>query len=374
MASESRQDSSLLDEIRNEPWAWNFYQALRQIECAYGDPEFKRIGRSTSLKQDAFRFGQFMSLGFATSSIDKPQSNTFKSKAPRLQVRFTGLTGPHGPLPLTLSEFIRNRLLGINDPDLPRASFGEYSNRAADSDTPATRRDPVLADFLDLFHHRLISLFYRAWAVGQKTVDFDREDDRHFSEWISSTFGLGLPEFENLDSIPRWQKLAFAGPLANQTRNADGLRSILSSAFDTEVQMTCLVGQWVDIPVQERCRLGRDAATGTLGSTCVIGSRFWDLQQKFTLTIGPLSFERFQQFLPEGKCHRQLHDWIAFYTRREFRWEAAIVLQSEEVPKLRLGQSGRLGRDAWLSSTGAFSYHPRDYRVRGGGFTAADNT
>ena len=382
MASESRQNSNLLDDIQKHPWNWDFFQALRQIECAYAAPEYSRIGRSQSLKPDEFRFGQYLSLGFATSSIDKPQSVSRTGQAPRLNVRFTGLTGPNGPLPLILSEFIRNRLMGINDPDLPRASFGEYSDRLPDLDPTATRRDPVLADFLDLFHHRLITLFYRAWAVSQKTVDFDRDDDRHFSEWISSTCGLGLPEFDGLDSIPRWQKLAFAGPLSNQTRHADGLRGLLSEVFDTEVRMACLVGQWVDIPSEERCRLGRSPGTGTLGSTCVIGSRFWDRQQKFTLEIGPLPYDRFVQFQPEGRCHQQLHDWIAFYTRREFRWEATIILLQQDVPKLRLRSKrspnvrriGCLGRDAWLSSSGTFSDHPQDFRVRGGGFVAADNT
>jgi type VI secretion system protein ImpH len=372
MASTRRQDSNLLTDILREPWAWDFFQAARHIECAH--PHLARIGSSTTVKQDAVRFGQYLSLGFATSSLEQPQGPVAHGRPPRLQVRFTGLTGPNGPLPLTLSEFIRNRLLGINDPDMPRATFGEHGDHPAESSAPATRRDPVLADFLDLFHHRLISLFYRAWAVGQKTVDFDREEDRHFSEWIASTFGLGHQEFEGLDSIPRWQKLAFAGHLSNQTRHASGLQGLLTACFDTDVQMTCLVGHWVDIPVQERCHLGETRGSGTLGSTCVIGARFWDRQQKFTLSIGPLSYERFCQFQPEGRCHQQLHDWIAFYTRREFRWEAAIVLKSDEVPRLRLGKAGHLGRDAWLSSTGSFSHHPHDFRVRGGGFVAADNT
>jgi type VI secretion system protein ImpH len=396
----------VLDDLFKAPWKWDFFQALRQIECEYSHTA--RVGVSTTLRDDPVRFGQFISLAFAASTLEQPHPESARAKEAALEsqfgpqkptiryvpsgcrkcidtllpsppekmlVRFTGLTGPNGPLPMVLTELIRNRLTGVDDPDLPRTVFGENADQPQ-----ASRRDPGLADFIDIFHHRLISLFYRAWALANKTVDFDRHDlpgeRNYFSEWIASLFGNGLPEYDGLDGIPSWQKLAFAGHLAAPTRHLSGLRGILSTVFSTRSEVEALVGHWVRIPDRERCRLGRSRRTGVMGSTCIVGSRFWDRQQKIAIVLGPMPYEEFQSFLPGGKCHRLLHEWIAFYTRREFFWEARIVLQREEVPpfRLRAGRRGvQLGRNAWLRHR-SMNYDPSNYRIKGGEIRMSEAT
>lgn len=363
MATPSRENSDrLIDELCAEPWKYDFFQGLRSIECASADKP--RIGRSKTLRDDYLRFGQFVSLGFASSTLAQPQSPVQSRK---FTVRFMGLTGPHGPLPLRLTEFIRNRLRGIYDPDIQgtAADKAEYA--------VASPRDSTLAEFLDIFHHRMIALFYRSWATAQKTVDFDREDDRCFAEWIASLFGAGLPEMDGIDSIPTWQKLPFAGHLSNQTRHAGGLEGVLADAFATHAEVICLTGHWITIPEPQRCRLGESRALGTIGQSCVVGSSIWDRSMKFSVKLGPMSLSQFETFVPGGASHRQLHDWIAYYTRREFYWEAAILLKKDEVPKINLGLAGRLGYTTWLSSV-PFNNDPSDYHIRGGGLTTAENS
>lgn len=364
MAAPSRENSHrVIAEICADPWKHDFFQGVRAIECAAADQP--RIGRSRTLANDPIRFGQLLSLAFASSTLAKSQ---VENQAPKLTVQFTGLTGPNGPLPLRLTEFIRNRLRGIYDPDV----IGTAADSAAEGGGMAPR-DATLAEFLDIFHHRMISLFYRAWAVAQKTVDFDREEDRSFAQWIASLFGSSLPELDGLDSIPTWQKLPFAGHLANQTRHASGLEGVLADAFSTKAEVISLTGHWVTIPEDQRCHLGRAPDLGTLGRSCVVGSRIWDRRMKFTVKLGPMPISHFEDFIPGGASHQQLHDWIAYYTRREFYWEAAIVLKKEEVPKIGLGLNGRLGYTTWLSSS-PFKHDPGDYHVRGGGLTPSENT
>ena len=378
MAAESWPDPDrVIDDLCDQPWKYDFFQALRRVECAYGDKP--RIGTSRRLKDDAMRFGQFLSLGFASSALEKSPdwSQPRDDSVRKLLVRFTGLTGPHGPLPLRMTEFIRNRARGVPDPDLLATQRLPAADEAvpgeASVDPQRTSRDSTLAEFLDLFHHRMISLFYRAWAVAQKTVDMDREDDRSFAEWLASTFGMGLPELNGLDSIPSWQKVAFAGHLSGPTRHPSGLEGVLGDAFRLPVEVISLVGHWITIPVDQRCRLGETRATGVLGSTCVAGARIWDRPMKFGVRIGPMSLEQFTTFLPKGSSHQKIHDWIAFYTRQQFYWEAAIVLKKEDVPQIRLGHAGRLGYTTWISSV-PFAYDPDNYKVRGGALDPADNT
>jgi len=364
MAPASRQDPHRLTEtISREPWRFDFFQAIRLLECL--NPEHPRVGRSRMLREDAVRFGQLMSLSFAPSSLAAPHNDTHHRK---ITVEFTGLTGPNGPLPLRYTEFIRNRLRGIQDPDAPQLT----SDSGVEQGSQAAK-DTTLAEFLDLFNHRMIALFYRAWAVAQKTVDFDREEDRSFAEWTASLCGLGLPELDGHDSIPTWEKLPFTGLLACQTRHASGLAGVLTDVFSTSAEVHPLTGHWLSIPEDQRCNLGESRQTGVLGRTCIVGSRMWDRAMKFTVNLGPMSLSQLESFLPGGACHRRLHDWIDFFTRRQFYWQATLILKKEEVPKICLGHNGRLGYTSWLASR-PFQTHPRDYQVRGGGLTPAENS
>lgn len=364
MASETWQDpTALIHALCSDPWRFDFFQAVRLLECRHNG--FPRVGRSKMLRDDAVRFGQLLNLAFAPSSLAAPQSDRYPKK---ITVEFTGLTGPHGPLPLRLTEFIRNRLRGIQDPDAPQIA----ANALVEPNSIAPK-DSTLAEFLDLFHHRMIALFYRAWAVAQKTVDFDREEDRGFAEWIASLCGLGLPELDGLDSIPTWERLPFTGHLACQTRHASGLEGILAASFSTVAKVYSFCGHWVQIPPQERCLLGRKGYPGGIGQTCVVGGRMWDQNLKFSVYLGPMSFEQFDTFMPGSPCHRRLHDCIDFYTRKQYFWKVVVLLKKEEVPKISLGRFGRLGYTSWLGSL-PFQSDPDDYQIRGGGLTAAENS
>lgn len=365
MALTNRTDSStLIREVLTHPWDWDFFLALRLIECSR--PDLPRIGRSRALRQDPIRFGQYISLGFATSALEEPHLE--RQKAQKLMVRFTGLTGPNGALPLRFTDFIRNRQRGIYDPDIRGTRGDSFSEGGT-----AAPKDSTLAEFIDIFHHRTISLFYRAWATAQKSADLDRAEDRTFAEWIASTFGTGLPEMENADAIPGLHRLAFAGHLSCQTRHAAGLRGLLACYFDTAVVVESFAGQWIEIPAEQCCRIGESRATGLLGQSCIVGSKLWDRQMKCSLRFGPMSLAQFEMFVPGGICHARLHAWMAFYTRSELYWEASIVLRREEVPKTKLGSAGRLGYTTWLTSVPP-ARDADQFRVRGGGLSAADNT
>ena len=360
----STDPNTLIPEVLSRPWDYDFFLALRRVECAH--PDLPRIGMSRTLRHDPIRFGQYLSLSFASSALEEPHLD--RQKGRKLMVRFTGLTGPNGALPLRYTDFIRNRQRGIYDADIR----GTRGDNFTDGGT-ASPRDSTLAEFIDIFHHRTISLFYRAWAVAQKSADLDRKEDRTFAEWIATTFGTGLPEMEELDAVPGMHRLPFAGHLSCQTRHAAGLRGVLSCYFSTDVEVENFAGQWIDIPYEQQCRIGESRATGLLGSTCVVGSKLWDRQMKCGLRIGPMTMAQFEMFVPGGLCHARLHAWMAFYTRHELYWEAAIVLRKEEVPKTKLGSAGRLGYTTWLTSVPP-GRDADQFHVRGGGLTPADNT
>lgn len=312
---------ALLRELREAPHAFDFFQALRRLECAY--PEKPRIGESKRLADDPVRFAQEASLAFAPSVV-RGLEMAGEKQAPRLLVSFFGLLGPNGPLPLHLTEYLRERQRHHGDP------------------TPLR--------FLGIFQHRLLSLFYRAWAQAQPCVSLDRPDNDHYGTHLGALAGLGLGSLRDRDNVPDYAKLAHAGLLARQVRNADGLSVILAGYFRLPVRVEQCVGHWMPLPRDTRTRLGKREATAQLGITAVAGERIWDVQSKFRIVLGPLTLRDYENFLPGRESMRRLTDWVRNYLGIEYHWDVRLVLKKDEVPLLWLGNRAYLGWTTWLGS------------------------
>ena len=323
MASESRSATPALTLLRRlgaTPWSFGFFNALRQVECAY--PDKARIGLSGRPVDDPLRFGQEPSMAFAPSTLSALTLSD-KGFPPRLNVLFFGLFGPNGALPLHLTEYARDR----------SRNHGDYT----------------LARFADVFHHRMLSLFFRAWADAEPTVGLDRPDNDRFSDLVAPLPGLGLPALRNRDAMPDFAKLHFAGRLSAQTRNAEGLLAILSSYFHVPVSLTQFVGEWLDMPRTLQMRLGQSLATCALGTTSTLGARVWECQHKFRLTFGPLDMEDYRRLLPGGSSLIRLIAIVRNYTCDEYNWDVHLILKREQVKPAVLGQFGQLGWTSWMS-------------------------
>jgi type VI secretion system protein ImpH len=323
-AQRKKPNPDLEATLASVPFEFDFYHAVRLLECAYRDQP--RIGRSVTPTQDPVRFGQNPSLAFAPSSVESFGAPD-EEMPPHLRVFFFGLFGPNGALPFHLTEFARERL---------------YSNR-----------DASLARFLDVFHHRAISLFYRAWADSRRAIDLDRLEDSRYARYFGSFFGIGQPTMRDRDAVPDLAKLFFTGRLVAPNRNPEGLEAILSEDFGVQVKLLGFRGQWIRLPANSTCILGRNLEAGSLGQTAIVGERFWVSQLKFRLRFGPLKFPEFRRLLPNAKPFARLKDWVLNYIGQELFWDANLVLKASEVPATKLGQlggGGLLGWTTWLKS------------------------
>lgn len=316
----------LLEELRRRPYHFDFFQALRRLECEFNDKP--RLGKSVRASDDAVRLCQEPSLRFAPSTLARFESG--KGGRPwRLSVLFFGLFGPNGPLPLHLTEYARDRIRNSDDQTLSR--------------------------FLDVFHHRILSLFYRGWADSNPTVHFDRPDSDRFATYVGSAFGIGMESLRDRDPVPDFAKFFHAGLFANQARTASGLRTILQSFFGVPVEIDEFVGQWMDLPGRYRCRLGASPETGTLGRTAILGKRVWDCQQKFRIVMGPMTLDDYERLLPGGESMDRLRALVRNYIGDELTYDVRLVLERESVPPLRLGATARVGWTTWLTSRPADS-------------------
>lgn len=317
---DSNTDLDFLNDLANDPYKFGFYEALRQFECAY--KKNPRFGYSALPKYDAVRLGQTPSLLFAASTLDS--FATKGDQLARLKVLFFGVFGPNGPLPLHLTEYARNRLRNA--------------------------KDTALSDFADMFHHRLLGLFYRAWADKEPTVQMDRPEQDKFLLFVGALLGLGDESLRQRDAICDHTKLHFAAHLGCHTHHVEGLKAILYDYLKVAVEIHEFVGEWLNIPEDSHCYLNGMESTGQLGISAVIGVKSWQCQHKFRILLGPLTLEEYEKLLPSGNRLKSLLDLVNNYTGFEFNWDVNLLLKKNEVPSAQLGHYGQLGWTCWLQA------------------------
>ncbi|WP_440996014.1 type VI secretion system baseplate subunit TssG [Arhodomonas sp. SL1] len=304
-----------LDDLAHRPERYSLYAALRVFEV--GHPRAPRLGRSRRPTEDAVRVGQQPSLRFAPGDVV-----AFEPGQPsQLRCESFGLFGPNGPLPLHLTEYADERAR-------------QY-------------QDPSFTAFINTFQHRLASLFYRAWADAQPTVQQDRPAEDRFSVYVGSLLGTGAPATRERDELGDFARYCRAGRFAPAAKSAEGLEDILNDYFGMACRIESFVPGWLDIPHDERLALGRGGANA-LGRRANLGARSWQCQFRFRIHVGPLSRETFERFLPGGPALGDLVDLVRAYLGDELQWDVALTLREAEVPPLRLSRGARLGWTSWL--------------------------
>ena len=240
--------------------------------------------------------------------------------------------------------------------------------------------DPATAHFMDLFHHRMLALFYRAWAQAQPVVHGDRAHDDRYIAWLGAL--AGTPPV--VDGLPR-QALAFqSGLLSDRTRHPEALAKVLRQQFGVPAHVEPHVGQWLAIEAQDRSGLGfarnrverTRAPAAALGRTANLGFRVWDRQYRFRLALGPLSLPQFLAFLPGGAHWQPLQQWMGLLARPELKWELSLALTAADRPAPRLATQARppprqpvgmrLGVTSWLAPRACAPQAPAPLRLRPG--------
>jgi type VI secretion system protein ImpH len=221
MASPDRTSThavALFEALRREPYAFHFFQALRRLECLYRDQP--RLGQSIRLADDPIRLAQQPSMAFAPSTLAAFEPGDGERPA-RLYEYFLGLFGPNGPLPLHLTEYVRDRSRNVRRPHLSLFRRSVSSPDAV----------PVLP----------------GWADAQPTVSYDRPETDRFNVYIGAPFGMGMPSLWNRDAAPDLAKFHYAGRLVSQTRNPEGCKRFWGIFSSCQPIVETFVGHWLPL-------------------------------------------------------------------------------------------------------------------------------
>jgi type VI secretion system protein ImpH len=355
------------DRFASAFFTFDFFQAVRLLERMH--PDRSPVGLDAKPADEVARFRAHASLAFPPSQIvalDPPEPGR---PNPLLTVTFFGLYGPSGVLPQHYTQMILDLIRDERGPE---------------------RRS--LRDWLDLFDHRLISLFYRAWEKYRFYIPFERALRRKatgtaaaapdtFTLAVRSLMGLGtartagrlavrpaaaaaevtdwggaadVPPLAGVDDLAL---LHYAGFFAQRPRNATNLRLLLADYFRLPVEVVPFRGQWLRIPADGQTRLG---AFGTLGRDAVAGDRVWDVRARFLVRVGPLALRQFDDLLPDPepvprrKTFFLMAQLARLYAGAEYDVDVQLVLAGAEVPEVILGDGPgpgpRLGWSMWLIS------------------------
>jgi len=335
-------DPRLINPLLDRPQAFDFFQAVQLLERLR--PERAPVGAFADPRDEVVHFQAATSVSFPASAVQQLDDPT---DAPaQMTVNFFGMTGPKGVLPLDYSLYVADR------------------GRAGDF---------ALKSFLSIFEHRIVSLFYRAWAKSHASVGFSRSKEQTargqaseganqdwLTELLLSIVGMQTDGLQGRLAMSDEALLYYAGLLSMPSRPATALEQLVADYFDVPCEVEQFVGAWYPLTIDAQTALGEEM--GALGGGAVAGDEVWDQQGRVRVRIGPLTRRRYDEFLPGGESHEALRAMTRFFGNDQFDFEIQLVLARDEAPVCQLDADAAplpLGWCTWLR-TAPLTRDPED--------------
>lgn len=363
---------TVLRDLFEHAHQFGFFQTVWLLQQRFGGHHPEEIFEVSPRRADArVRITADASTVFPASDVRRIQTieTSGRSDTPIVDVTatFMGLYGINAPLP---SYFVEQ---------VARSDEGS------------------LQSFLDIFNHRVYSLFYRSWKKYRPLLDLTQTGPgRHTSTHahvFRSLAGLGVhqpsavrhPRIStpsNLDprdpasrgatpsdTAPsdtastaqsahpsRLHWAAFAGRLSGHVRNREGLEALLGRVLDRPVRVEENVGRWTTINHRPTLGRGSDRPVA-LGGSSVVGARLYDVAGKFRIVVGPLDLASYRALRPDGAKASPLRSAVGLYLNGSLDYDVKLLLDPSELQPAALGdQRSRVGSTARLG-------HPPDRLV-----------
>ena len=326
METEKRKPRAGLEKrLFEEFYRFSFFEAVRLLE--EDSPDKKPLGTTLNPAEEPVRFSVKPGFSFPPSDIAHLEQPSGKGRA-RMDVAFLGLIGPSGVLPYWYNELAVERV---------------------------RLKDHTLVDFLDLFHHRLLSLFYLAWKRTSLPANYRQGALDRLSWYLFCLIGLGTDNLRGKIGLAEESLLYCAGLLNRRVPSAAALEAAVAYMADTHVEVHQFIERMIPLDPGDCTQLG--AANAVLGESIVSGFFARECQSKFRIHLGPMGYRRFLSLLPSGDVLRPLFSFVRYMVGIEYEFEIRVFLKAREVPMCKIGdrspESPRLGWSTWVASPGA---------------------
>lgn len=244
-----------------------------------------------------------------------------------MEVTFMGLIGPSGVLPNWHNELAMER------------------NR---------RKDFSLTAFYDIFHHRLISLFYLAWKKYRFPVNYLPGAGDRLSGHLLSLTGLGTAGLTKKIGLSEESLIFYSGLLSRPIPSAVAIEAAVEYFSGADVEVEQFIERMLPLDLEDQTQLGE--TNGQIGIDAICGSWARESQTKFRINLGPMSYDDFICFMPTGDMLCSIFSLVKYMVGIEYEFEIRLFLKQEEVPLCALGMETpacpQLGWSTWIKTPG----------------------
>ncbi len=323
--TESRVSAEPLNTLKSDA---EFFAAIRFLQVLSN----RRIGDDTNVDDEPLRLAAKPAIDYASTEVASIAQRADGSTV--AEVSFFGLHGPSGALPQHYTQTVIDRI------------------RA---------KDHTLRNFLDLFNHRWLSLFYRAWEKNFLPAAFETAQATQQEDGVTrllwSLVGFGTDGIRGRVKFAESMLLHYSGHSSAVRPNVASLQATLADGFGVPVSIKQFQGQWMELARDDQTKLGH-APLGVLmnnqlGVNAVAGSRMWNVENRFRVVIGPLRATAFNEFTPVGNKLSKLLEFTRTFAGTHYDFDVQVILDRRDVPGLKLGDTSKpslLGWNTWLGN------------------------
>ncbi|HUU83387.1 MAG TPA: type VI secretion system baseplate subunit TssG [Phycisphaerae bacterium] len=340
----------LMERLLSAGWQFDFFSAVWLLERYLVADDRVPVGERGPVAGEALCFRPHVSVGFPPTDVRRiieAPSGPGESLQYVIDSTFMGLYGVSTPLPLHYA-------IGILRSVEPYSATEAEQTEAAPTDRPpaggrATDSTPV-RDFLDIFHHRLLSLFYRAWTKYRYDVVFGMSGRDRITDYLLRLIGCPPEYDEAVLGLSPIRLIRYAGVWTQHPRSAVTLEGLLRDYWkEIDVEVQQFVGRWVPLSPGDMNSIG--TSNSCLGVDLTVGEQVYDLSGAFRIVLGPVHWDTYVSFLPDASRWAQTRSLVKLFGPDPLAFTIEIKVYGQEVPETRLssdGEPGRLGFTSWV--------------------------
>ncbi|MTH48641.1 type VI secretion system baseplate subunit TssG [Intestinirhabdus alba] len=312
--------TGLTQTLGGEIWRANFYRFCQLLEQE--NPQAPPPGATSHPRDDAVRFRPWPGMGFPASELRAVETDDERPEAPpTVRTTFLGLYGVDAPLP------------GMYLDDIAQGREGAEA----------------VAAFLDIFNHRIITQYYRIWRKYAWPATFEAGGRDATSQCLLGLVGLGIPGTAERVATPVSRFLALLGTMRLPTRNAEGIRALVSLlAPDTRVLIN--EPDPVKVHIDNRSGLG-GANRVSLSRRATLGKTAKEACSRIRIALFTENPQEAEGWLPGGQIHTDFLVLLRVYLgyRSDARLRLTVPVRLLPEPRLGKGRRGiQLGRTGLL--------------------------
>lgn len=308
--------AGLEEDFLTQPYQYSFHQAVVLSELLR--PDATPVGEGSNPTHEALSLKSRILYAYPPSDLYEITPEKFGDRL-EIHVNFLGIAGSNGPLPLPYTEKLFDRV---------------------------RHQDTAGRDFLDIFNHRLLSIFHRIRKKHWVGLSHDPPHKTPLAHILRSLLGLGTPHTHGRLHLQDRALLNHASLLWQRPRSAIGLETLLAQHFGIPVRLSPCIGGWTELESEQTTLLG--TRFSVLGQGASLGTRVWEQHKTATLHLGPLTQETFESFLEGGTRAAELFDLIQFYKNPDQAFAINLIMRGKDIEPARLGAQTRLGWTSWL--------------------------